>query len=113
MNRIKQLLVLSVLLAGLSFAANAQSATATLLWDTSPTAGVTYRVYTAPGATGGTFVVLGNTPSLSLALTALVPGSTQRYYVVAVLNNVESDPTPTLVYIVPPAPPTNLRITRP
>lgn len=83
----------------------------TLAWDASPSTNVTaYRVYSW---TGGTTNVLTTTgPAVIATVSNLTPGLTYSFFVTAVGDGLESDPSNIVTATIPrrPNPPVNLRL---
>ncbi|MDI1465303.1 glycoside hydrolase family 3 N-terminal domain-containing protein [Catellatospora sp. KI3] len=88
-------------------ASNVTSSGATLSWtaSTDDTGVVGYRVFQAPGASGGTFTQVGTTGAgtTAFAVTGLAAASTYRYYVRAVdaPGNVSVDSNTVTVTTLP------------
>lgn len=101
---------LLTLLALLLFTSTINAATANLLWDASPTVGVTYHVYQSAGTNPFSLALTTASTSATMAFTV-----TTRFYVAAFNSDGESTPSNTLTVnppgVSPPAPPTNLRAT--
>jgi hypothetical protein len=103
----KKFLFLLIAIVALCFQSAAQSATVTLIWDPSTSAGtkvLTYRMYV------NGLPAYSNIASTNLQITNLTAGTTYQFYVTAVETStgIESPPSNTLLLApslgVPPAP---------
>jgi hypothetical protein len=114
MKRIAILVLAGLLLPALAAAQTAHSNTVT--WPASPSPGVTYNVYRAPGSCSAAFVKINTTAVSALTYTdtaGLVDGSINCYHVTAVSSTgVESTASGTILCTTPvftpsavPAPP--------
>lgn len=118
MNKLRYLLAIVALVAT---HLSAQSATTTVAWDPSPTAGIAgYRTYKSSGTnTAFTLVAVVAPTVTTYTYTGLPNGTTNRFYVTSFVNDpvtgvVESQPSNIATSYAPlaaPAPPGNLRAT--
>ena len=112
MVRKRLLLVLLLLVLGAaSLFAQAPHPSATLNWNASPDAGVSYNLYRST-TSGSGYVLVNPTPTSSLTLTdtAVVVGGTYFYVVRATVGGLESANSNEVKAVILPAAPTNLKV---